>query len=740
MELKEKIVKYVEESPKGKRKFDNIVDALNMHSDLQRAELSNAIDDLESDWIIMKGESGQYYTREQTGIIEGKISINKSGLGFIDCENRDSIKIDAKNQNSALHGDIVLVRCQPWQSYGEVLKVVKRARNHIIGTYLSTKRGLVFVADDEKLQNATIKVMKDDTFTPIDGMKVVCDIVSYGKTITVKIAKEIGYKDDPGVDILSVLLDHDIQPEFPDEVMEQVHTIPQEVLEEEKRDRKDLTGEITVTIDGDSSKDFDDAVSVCRIDGGYNLKVSIADVSHYVQEGSALDEEAFKRGCSTYVTDRVVPMLPHELSNGICSLNPHVVRLTLTCDMKVDTDGNVFDYSVYPSFIRSTERMTYNNVNRILDGDDDLQKEYAHLGDLFFVLRDCADAIRRHRVSKGAIAFDSSESEIIVDKNGHPIDIRPRQRGHAEEMIEDCMIAANVCVANFMKWQEIPSVYRIHEEPQPKRIKEFVRISELMGHKLILGKGDVHPNAIQKYLESVSDTEEYPVLSMMLLRCMQKAKYDNACVGHFGLAEEEYLHFTSPIRRYPDLIVHRMLRKYSFEGCMDLSQRKMDEEKCAEYAEQSSTREKASVDAEYACDDMKKAEYMLDHIGEKAEGMITGVQSYGFYVQLENTVEGLVSVNHLHDDFYSYDQDRMQLVGNRTHRVYRVGMKVRVACLDANKNKGEIDFVVVGKNGKVSDGKRDSKRRTTSRKHVGKRRDGRRNYGRKKRERKDSRI
>ena len=731
LELKEKIVKYIEESPKGKRKFANLVDALNMHSDVERAELSNAIADLEKDWTIMKGDSGQYYTREQAGIVEGRISINKAGMGFIDCEDRDSIKIDSKSQHSALHGDTVLVRCHPWQTYGEVLKVVKRARNHIIGTYVQKKRGLVFIPDDEKLQNKTIQVTKNDSFVPIDGMKVVCDILSYGKTITVQVVKEIGYKDDPGVDILSVLLEHDIYPEFPDEVNEQVRLIPQEVQEEEKIGRKDLTGVITVTIDGDSSKDFDDAVSVCRIDGGYNLKVSIADVSHYVTEGSALDEEAFKRGCSTYVTDRVVPMLPHALSNGICSLNPHVVRLTLTCDMKVDVNGNVYDYSIYPSYICSTERMTYNKVNRILDGDEDLQKEYAHLGDLFFVLRDCADAIRKQRVKKGAIEFDSTESEIIVDTNGHPIEIRPRLRGHAEEMIEDCMIAANVCVANFMRWQDIPSVYRIHEEPQPKRIKEFVRISELMGHKLVLGKGDIHPNEIQKYLDSVADTEEYPVLSMMLLRCMQKARYDNACVGHFGLAEEEYLHFTSPIRRYPDLIVHRMLRKYSFDGCLDLNQRKQDEEKCAEYAEQSSIREKASTDAEYDCDDMKKAEYMLDHIGEKAEGIITGVQSYGFYVQLDNTVEGLVRVNYMHDDYYSYDQDRMQLVGSHSHKVYRVGMRVKVACLDANKNKGEIDFIIVSKNGKINKPITSRKRYTTSRKHV--RRDGRRSHGRKKR-------
>lgn len=732
-ELKEKILKYVDEHPKGKRKFADIADSFMMHSDEEISALSNALDDLVNEWQLFKSEGGQYQNREQAGIVEGKISINKAGMGFIDLEDRDSIRVDAKSQKSALHGDTVLVKCFPWQTYGEVVKVIKRSREHIIGTYLQKSRGLVFVPDDEKLQQQTIKVLKNDSFTPIDGMKVICNIVSYGKVMAVEVVKKIGYKDDPGVDILSVLLDHDIQPEFPEEVVAEVRNIPQTVQEEEKKNRRDLTNVITVTIDGDSSKDFDDAVSVSRTDKGYNLKVSIADVSHYVKEGSALDAEALKRSFSTYVTDRVVPMLPHELSNGICSLNPHVERLALTCDMNVDLDGNIVDYEVYPSVIRSTERMTYNNVNKILNGNQRVQKEYEHLGDLFFVLRDCADAIRKQRVHKGAIEFDSVESEIIVDVDGHPTDVRPRTRGHAEEMIEDCMIAANVSVANFMKWQEIPSVYRIHEEPQQKRIREFVRVSELLGHKLVLPKGDIHPNVIQRYLESVKNSSEYPVLSMMLLRCMSKAKYDNACVGHFGLAEEEYLHFTSPIRRYPDLAVHRMLRKYSFEGCLDLEQRKMDEEKCSEYAEQASEREKASTDAEYACDDMKKAEYMLDHLNEKAEGIITGVQAYGFYVQLDNTIEGLVSVNAMHDDFYSYDQDRMQLVGSRSHRCYRVGMKVKVMCIDANKMKGEVDFVLVGKNGSTSRNTTNRKRSTTSRKHVRRSKERRRSNGRKKR-------
>ena len=731
-ELKNKILSYLSEHEKGKRRISDIQDALNMHSSSEFAQLSKALDELETDHQVFRTRNNQYQTREQAGIIEAKISINRAGLGFIDFEDgRDSIRILDKDQHTALSGDTVLVRHHEGEPYGEVIDVIERAKDHVIGTYEDNGHGLHLVPDDEKLKNKIIQVVSDDSFTPIDGMKVLCTIEDYSVPMVLKVAKQIGYKDDPGVDITSILLDHDIVSEFPEDVMEQVRTIPQEVLPEEREGRTDLTNVITVTIDGDDSKDFDDAVSVSKTDNGWNLKVSIADVSHYVTEGSPLDKEALKRGCSTYVTDRVVPMLPHELSNGICSLNPHVVRLTNTCDMNVDKDGNITDYTVYPSVMRSTERMTYNNVNKILAGDQKVSAQYEHLGSLFFDLRDCADAIRKRRVRQGAIAFETTESEIKCDQNGHPYYVGVKQRGHAEEMIEDCMVVANVCVADYMKKHEFPCVYRIHEEPQLKKLKSFVLTSELMGHKMNLDKGGISPLDVEKYLESVADSDEYPVLSMMLLRCMQKARYDSACVGHFGLAEEEYLHFTSPIRRYPDLIVHRMLRKYGYEGCTDPEEIKKDTEKMEEYSEQSSMRERASADAEFACDDMKKAEYMEDHIGMGGEAIITGVQSYGFYAELPNTIEGLVRVASLRDDYYTYDQDRMQLVGSRSHRAFRMGMKVKVICTGASKAQSQVEFGLIGKNGKIVGSGND--RRYS--KHYDRRRRGnnkRRSHGRKK--------
>lgn len=667
------------------------------------AELEKELSRMEEEYEIVHTPDGFWLTPEQAGLYTGKLSVNMKGLGFIDRENADAVRIAPEDQADALPGDTVLYRCQKWQVFGEVVHVVSRARTSVIGTITGNQRPKL-VLDDEKLRSKIIRFHAPKDFTAIEGLKLQCRIVRVSrKVLELELERIIGHKDDPGVDILSVLLEHDIHSEFPKEVMDETFRIPQEVSEEERKGRRNLTEEITVTIDGDDSKDFDDAVAVEKNGNGWMLKVSIADVSHYVTEGSALDQEALKRGCSTYVTDRVVPMLPHQLSNGICSLNPHVIRLTNTCEMHILPDGSIEEYKIYPSFIRSTERMTYHHVNRILEGDPELCRKYAHLGTLFKDLADCADAIRRHRISKGAIDFDSNEAKITVDENGNPTAIELRERGHAERMIEDCMIAANCCVANQMRWANLPCVYRIHEEPQAKKIKNFLRVSVLLGHRMTIGKSAVHPLELQSYLSSVRDTPEYPVLSMMLLRCMQKAKYDPNCVGHFGLAEEEYLHFTSPIRRYPDLAVHRMLRKYVFEGCTDSHQIVRDEGLMQEYSEQSSVRERASQDAEYECDDMKKAQYMENHIGERFEGIITSVTPYGFYVELPNTVEGLVYIHSLKDDYYTYDEDRMELHGSHRHKVYRLGQQVRVIVLAASRQSHNVDFAV--DDGSLSRGK-----------------------------------
>lgn len=704
------ILGYLEDHPNETNTPSAIKEGLDIDAADSR-DFREALSELQDEYQIFFTKDGEFLNRDRAGIFEGKLSVARSGLGYVDRPDRAAVRIPEEDQLDAMDGDTVLVHCQLWQLYGQVIKVLKRAKERLIGTYYDKGHGLHLVLDDEKLRGRPFKVLLDPSFHPVDGSKVLCEIEKYSGPMTLRVMKVIGHKDDPGVDILSILLDHDIDPEFPEEVLEELKEIPDTVKEEELAGRKDLRNEIIVTIDGDDSKDFDDAVTVAECDDGWILKVSIADVSHYVTEGSDLDQEAAKRGCSTYVTDRVVPMLPHELSNGICSLNPHVDRLTITCEMHVMKSGIVNDYQIYPSVIHSAERMTYANVNRILDGDETLIQKYAHLGSLFTDLAACADAIRSQRNAKGAIEFSSTESKIRVDENGKPVDIQPAERGHAEMIIEDCMIAANVSVANFLKWQDIPAIYRVHEEPTARRIKDFIKASEIMGHKLVIGR-TVYPNELQRYLNSVKEEDEFPVLSMMLLRCMQKAKYDSACAGHFGLAEEEYLHFTSPIRRYPDLIVHRMLRKYSFEACMDLHERMEDEQKCTDYAENSSIRERVSQDAEYACDDLKKAQYMSERLGEKYEGIITSVTGFGFYVQLPNTVEGLVRIASLDDDYYEYIPERLQLCGMATGRVFRIGMPVKIRVMAADVYNGTIEFSLYGKNGILPDRRKASKKST----------------------------
>ena len=725
-DMEERILQYLQEHPKGNRKASDMKEAFRLTEKEDIAVFNAALEKMTEEKILFTTVSGQYETREQANVSEGRLSVNKAGTGFLDREDGSSVRIEERSLMFAMDGDTVLVQSMPWMSEGRVIAILDHAKEYVIGTYTDNGRGLHFVPDDEKLQSRLIRVNTDMGFTPVDGLKVRCRIEKYGSPLVLRVEKTIGHRDDPGVDIEAVLLEHDIDPVYPQSAMDQAEAVPFVLTQDDLSGREDLRSECTITIDGDDSKDFDDAVSVTKADTGWILKVSIADVSWYVTEDSPLDLEARKRGCSTYVTDRAVGMLPHILSNGICSLNPKEDRLTLTCSMHVLPDGTVHEYKVYPSVICSNERMTYNNVNRILDQDAELCEKYSHILDLIHDLRDCADAIRRNRVGKGAIEFDSDESVIEVDAQGHPLNVYAKQRGHAEEMIEDCMIAANVCVADLMHWQDIPSIYRIHEEPQAKRIRSFVNVSEFLGLKLKVGK-TVHPRELQAYLESIQDTDYYPVLSSLLLRCMQKAKYDSRCVGHFGLAEEEYLHFTSPIRRYPDLIVHRMLRKYYFNTNLDVQERLLDEQKCADYAEQSSIRERISQDAEYACDDMKKAEYMMDHIGMEAEGIVTGVTAYGLYVKLKNTVEGLVHLNTLTDDYYVYFPDRMELAGSHTGKIFRIGMTVKVKVTGADKDEKTVDFRLVGKNGIRREKKTGRSRSARSTRLTERRRYGRKN-------------
>lgn len=687
--LNEKIIEILNKYPRG-LSFKELEKALDVKTSSDFAILSKTMDQLERDFVVVREKSNAYQLAEQTGFITGVVRINSKGVGYIDLEDDRSIMIEPEDLNGALDRDTVVVGINK-RTYNYVVKAVRsHAIEHAIGTFVQQKNGaLKCVLDDVKLNNHLYKITLPKDLKPTPGLKVMLDITEYGRLLKLTYRESIGYKDDPGIDILSVLLDYDIVSKFPDEVIQEANAV-NEVSEEEKKDRTDLTEETIITIDGDSSKDFDDAVGVIKTEDGWILKVNIADVSHYVKENSELDKEALKRGTSTYVTDRVVPMLPQVLSNGICSLNPDEVRLTLTCEMHVGKNGEIKDYRIYPSFIKSHARMTYANVNKILFGDPKTTSQYEFLNEMLHDLRDCADSIRKQRHEKGAIDFETQEAEIIVNDIGYPVDIRVRERGHAERIIEDCMIAANVSVADYMNKNQIPCLYRVHGEPEIKKLRNFEETSSSLGCKFTLQKANVTPKEIQSYLEKHIDDENYPILSTILLRCMQKAKYDAKCLGHFGLAEEEYLHFTSPIRRYPDLVVHRMLWDYVFKNTN--RNKETDAKLMNDYAEQTSLRERESIEAEREVEDMKKAEYMIARVGQKFEATISSVTSFGFFAELPNTVEGLVSITSLDDDYYIFDSRTTSLVGTNRHKRYGIGDKVKIVVLAADKDTRRIDF------------------------------------------------
>ncbi len=698
MDIKESILHEIHDPKYRPMDIHGWAEFLNRKDTESFKELIKTMNEMEDAVEIYRNEKDCYMSLQAAGIIIGTLRVNPKGFGFVESETEESgIYVHEKNMLDAMDKDIVAARKTVFNNGDKectVLKVLKRNTTHLLGT-IQIKKGIHVILDNKNIHSKP-KLTNTFNFHLIDGHKVLLQIVRYGNVMLLEIEKILGHKDDPGMDIVSVLLEHGIEPEFPDEVIEQAESIPQNVSEKQKKGRVDLTRRTIVTIDGNDSKDFDDAISIEKLKDGFKLGVHIADVSYYVAENSPLDLEARRRGTSVYVVDRVVPMLPQLLSNGICSLNPHVVRLTLTCDMEIDQNGEVSSYQIYPSYIKSAERMTYENVNKILNQDPQMCSQYRRLGSLFEEMKECADLIRRRRESLGAISFDKEEAAIKVDEKGHVLDICLKNRGESEKMIEDFMVCANECVAAHMKWLEIPSLYRIHEKPELKKAKELSRIAMSLGYRLKGGLDDLRPLQIQEMLDSFKEEECYPALSLIALRSMQKAKYDRHCLGHFGLALKEYTHFTSPIRRYPDLIVHRMLRKYFFEMNTDENSIHQDELLMDELADETSLCERAATEAEREVEDMKKTEYMKRYIGKCFDGIISGVTKFGLFVQLENTVEGLVHISELKDDYYHYDPLNFSLIGERSHKSYKLGQRVKIKVTNADKEKQILDFVLVG--------------------------------------------
>lgn len=647
---------------------------------------------------------------------EGLISITAKGFGFVSVESlEEDIFVEAFNIKTALHKDKVKVKVLSIEDNGRlkgrIMTVTQRGVTDVVGTYVKGSRGARVIPDDVRF-NVVIKVEEEDNLGAEFDDKVKVTIKEYiDKGVVSAIVTEVlGNKDLPGVDILSMCLKHDIHTDFNHATLEESALIPDVISEQDLVGRRDLRECCIFTIDGADAKDLDDAVGVKKLpNGNFELSVSIADVTHYIKEGTALDTDAFARGTSVYLTDRVIPMIPKKLSNGICSLNPQVDRLTITCNMEFDLNGVVVKHEIFPAVIKTKHRMTYDDVTAIIEGDVDLRTKYSEYVDHFDLMLVMQKVLKRKRYLRGSIEFDVKEAKIKIDDNGFPVDIIYRDRGISEEIIEEFMLLANETVAERFEQLGLPFIYRVHEQPNEEKIARLYKMTRLFGYTIKGGKDDVHPKALQKMLEIVDGKKEAPMINKMMLRTMEKARYAPENLGHYGLAATYYTHFTSPIRRYPDLIVHRMIRTFLFE--------KQGENNeiishfngvMPEIAEHTSKKERGAIECERDVMDMKKAEYMTQFIGEIFDGVISSVTKWGMYVELPNTVEGLVRLADLNDDFYNFNEETMTIIGRHRKHVYRMGDTVKIKVKAANKEEGNVDFVMAVKPriAKKSDGGR----------------------------------
>ena len=701
--MREDIVRVLKNSDKALSIYE-LQDKLAIDTVEETKIFSEELRKLVDEVVVYQSNKDKYMMLEKSHLRKGIMRANKKGFGFVEIENlEDDVYVAQENMNGAIHDDIVLVEITSKMTLdrleGRILRVLKRQVERYIGEISFDAKGMGHLTLDDKKVKLNIQIPKDKTMNAVEGHKVVVELVKKLNNNTKyegKVIEVIGHKNDPGVDILSIIYKYNINTVFPDDVKEEVKTINMEVLPEEFDGRRDLRDMEIFTIDGDDTKDIDDAISIEKfVNGHYKLGVHIADVSYYVKEGSPLDNEAMDRGTSVYLVDRVIPMLPHELSNGICSLNPNVDRLAISCVMEFDSNGRQVDYEIFPSVIKSRIQMTYKKVNSILEknvvpeGYEPYEKSLRLMGEL-------ASVLRKAKIKRGYLNFDVDEAKILVEENCKPTEITVRDRGIGENLIEDFMIAANECVATHIYFMNLPFVYRVHEVPKEEKIRSFLSFIGNLGYQVPGDIKDTRPTTMQRLLKFLEDKPEYKILSSLLLRSMQKAVYKPENLGHYGLASSCYTHFTSPIRRYPDTTVHRLLRTYLFDKKMDMGTIKKWEEKLVYIAEHSSSRERASVECEREVEDMKMAEYMEEHIGEEFEGMISSVTSFGMFVELDNLVEGLVPLRDM-PDFFHYDEERMTLTGERSHIKYTIGERVLIKVVRASKEEKNIDFEIIRK-------------------------------------------
>ena len=666
-------------------------------SDEEIPYLPEILSKLIRDLKVRLTNKGKYTKFDDKSQKIGTFVANRRGFGFviIDGEEKDYY-VSNDNVNGAINGDEVVIKVlDEGHHEAAVLRVNQRNLNNLLVGEFYKKNGKNFIKlDDDKL-NIIVEIPEEEADGVVPGHKVVVKVenkISKSNYYQGKIIRILGHKDDPGVDILSIAARYQINDIFPDGVIEELKSIPDEVSKEELKGRKDLTNEIIFTIDGDDTKDIDDAISIKKLDNGnYLLGVHIADVSHYVKEGTSLGDEAYSRGTSSYLANTVIPMLPHQLSNGICSLNPNVIRLTISCVMEIDDKGKLVDSEIFESYIKSRKQMTYKNVNKILN-ENVIPDGYEEFVSDLRLMEELSKIIRKHKIEKGYLDFDIPEPKIITDKDGKAIDIQKRIQDTGENLIEDFMIMANETVASTISYMELPFIYRVHGLPDEEKIRSFLSFVNILGYKVNANLKNITPKTIQNILSQLKDKKEYNILSSMLLRSMQKAVYDSVNIGHFGLASKFYTHFTSPIRRFPDLTVHRLLRTYLFNHNINNQIIDYYNSTLPEIAKHSSEREMAATQCERDVDDMKMAEYMESHIGEVYKGIISTVTNYGVYVELSNLVEGMIKIDALEDDYYFYDESTFSLVGKRSKRRYMLGQSIEIIVDSVIKDKGLINF------------------------------------------------
>ena len=695
--MKEKILEILKEETKGQN-INEINNKLHLRGMEEITELEDNLKELVTEGILHMSKNREYMLMSNTKSLKvGKLRINKNGNGFVECEPED-IFVHSNDLNGAINGDFVEVeiktRLNDPEPEGYIRNILKRDIKNVVGEMVKDKKTLAFKPDDEKL-NIAVKLTKESMKGCVEGHKVIISIIKEigNRTFLGKVEKIIGHKNDPGVDILTIAAKHSIETEFSEDVKRELKNIPDEVCENDLIGRTDLTKEMIFTIDGDDTKDIDDAISVKRDGKNYVLGVHIADVSNYVKVGSALYDSAFSRGTSSYLADTVIPMIPHQLSNGICSLNPEVIRLTISCVMTIDGNGKVISYDIFPSYIKSRKQMTYKNVNKILD-ENIIPEGYGEFADTLKLMHELSKILRQEKINRGYIDFGIDEAKVIQDENGKAIDIVKRVQGTGEKLIEDFMIAANETVATHISNLDLPFIYRVHDLPNAEKIEDFSNLIKQMGYQIHTNLNKITPVTMQKLLNEFRDKDEFVILSDMLLRSMKKAIYSTNNIGHFGLASKNYTHFTSPIRRFPDLTVHRLLRTYLFENRIDMETINFNAKYLIDVADHSSETEVNSVEAERDVLDMKMAEYMESHIGEEYEGIISGVTNFGMFVELDNLIEGLVHISTL-DGFYTYVPEMLSLISANKKNKYRIGDRVKIVVTNANKNQGIIDFELV---------------------------------------------